>query len=286
MKMVEKSIDVQGVRIAYTECGPEDGRLLFCVHGLLSNGRDYDVLAISLAESGYRVIAIDLPGRGKSGWFEDAALYTLPNYIPYCLALIAQVSNGQPFDWFGVSLGGMIGMLCAATAQDIKIDRLALVDIGAEVPGSALDVVSEIAKSPTQFPSLDEAVAFFRRRCSAWGIEDEAHWAHLIQHNIIRTESGFMMHFDPKIGTVLPEKNETVVLWPFWDAIKIPVLLVRGEQSKILPRDVADDMKARYTGLNFEIVTFAGCGHVPNMMQKSHIEALKRWLDVRGNGCA
>jgi hypothetical protein len=32
--MIEKILDVKGFKIAYTELGPEDGRVVFCVHGL------------------------------------------------------------------------------------------------------------------------------------------------------------------------------------------------------------------------------------------------------------
>ena len=82
-EIVEKTLDVNGLTISYTDTGAPDGRVLFCVHGLLSNGRDYDFLAQHMAARGYRVIAMDLPGRGKSGWFTDRA-----HYAPHILCAV------------------------------------------------------------------------------------------------------------------------------------------------------------------------------------------------------
>ena len=276
--MIEKSLDVNGFKIAYTEIGPADGRVVFCVHGLLSNGRDYDALGEALAQRGYRVIAMDLPGRGHSDWFDEAAKYLLPNYVPYCLALLAEVAPGRGFDWLGVSLGGMIGM--ALTGMDgLRMERLVLVDIGAEIPGSALDVVAGLAKAPTLYGNEGEAIAFLKKRCGVWGIREEATWAHLIRHNIRHDESGqARMHYDPKIGEALTEKNETLQFWPLWETIRQPVLLVRGGQSIILPPDIAEQMTAKYTGKDFQEIVFADCGHVPNLMEAGQVERVLAWF--------
>ena len=60
-------------RIAYFEWGPESAsQVVLCVHGLTRNARDFDFLARRLASKGMRVIAPDLPGRGKSDWVRVA----------------------------------------------------------------------------------------------------------------------------------------------------------------------------------------------------------------------
>jgi len=53
-------------RLAYAEWGsPKAARTVVCVHGVSRTGRDFDTLAAALAEHGARVIAPDLPGRGR-----------------------------------------------------------------------------------------------------------------------------------------------------------------------------------------------------------------------------
>ena len=54
--------------VAYVEWGdPSSPRVAVCVHGLTRQGRDFDLLAQSLARLGYRVVCPDVAGRGRSG---------------------------------------------------------------------------------------------------------------------------------------------------------------------------------------------------------------------------
>lgn len=275
------TITLHGLSIAYTECGDPQGRILFCVHGLLSNGRDYDALELTMAAQGYRVISMDLIGRGRSEWFPDKTHYTLPHYLPFVIGLIAEVTQGKPFDYFGVSLGGMIGMALHKTLRG-QMQRLVLVDIGAEIPAQGLDAVSQLAKSPARFQTKEEAECFLKTRCAAWGITRDDVWAHLICHNIVPEGDGWRMHYDPAIGAALPEKNTTISFWPLWKQIRQPVLLIRGGQSNILPTGVAQKMEQTYKGKQFSEIVFEDCGHVPNLMEMEQIIRLKDWLLTSG----
>lgn len=279
IEVQQKSLPILGLEIAYTDTGPESGRVLFCVHGLLSNGRNYDALARTMAAQGFRVIAMDLPGRGKSGRFGEPGFYTLGAYLPFALELAKVITQGRPFDWLGVSLGGMIGMSLHNHA-DLKMERLILVDIGPEIPGPALDLVSGLAKAPTHYKTKEEAVSFLKKRCAAWGITDPAVWDHLIEHDIIAQPDGtWRMHYDPAIGATLKDQgNETLAFWELWEQIRQPLFLIRGGQSVILPKEIADRMQQDYKGVKIETLTFPFCGHVPNLMQPEQIEPLAAWL--------
>lgn len=275
--IIEKSINLSELSIAYTQTGDPQGRVLFCVHGLLSNGRDYDALAQAMAARGYNVICLDLPGRGRSGWFADKAQYMLPHYFPYVSGLIAQVTGGKPYDYFGVSLGGMIGM-GLANIEGLTPDRLIFVDIGAEIPAAGLDAVAGLAKTNPNFKTREEAIAFLKMRCDAWGITQEDTWVHLSAHNIVQDGDGWRMHYDPAIGAALAGKNETVAFWEVWAGVKQSVLLIRGRKSVLLPESVAQKMKATYTGAKFEEIVFNDCGHVPNLMEKEQIGRVAGWF--------
>lgn len=278
----QQSLPINGLDIAYTETGPENGRILFCVHGLLSNGRDYDFLARHMAAKGWRVVAMDLPGRGRSFWFPDPALYNVGAYLPFCIELAKYITQGKPFDWFGVSLGGIIGMSLHAHPE-LKMERLVLVDIGPEIPGAALDLVSSLARAPTQYDTKDAAVAFLKKRCAAWGITNPEVWAHLVAQDILPQADGtFRLHYDPGIGAAVKDTgNETLAFWEVWEQIKQPLLLIHGGQSLILPKEIAARMQRDYKGAAMETITFPFCGHVPNLMQPEQIEPLAAWLTAR-----
>ncbi len=56
----------------------------------------------------------------------------------------------------------------------------------------------------------------------------------------------------------------SVDLWKYWKAIRVPILVVRGENSDLLPPDLADRME-RLNPLVL-IRTFADCGHAPPLL--------------------
>lgn len=277
-EIVEKTLDVDGLTISYTDTGASDGRVLFCVHGLLSNGRDYDFLAKHMAAHGYRIIAMDLPGRGKSGWFTEHAHYAPPFYVPYCLALITHVAEGRSFDFLGVSLGGIIGM-SLHDCDGVNIERLVIADIGAEIPAAGLDKVSQLAKTYPVFDMREDAVRFLKERCAAWNIQDEEVWDHLAHHNIVPNDrGGYRMHYDSAIGAALLDENETLALWDLWEAIKQPILLIRGGRSVLLPQEISEQMQTRYRGRKIDEIVFEECGHVPNLMEDAHLKAVSGWF--------
>jgi len=101
-------------RVAFADWGPPDAKhVVLCCHGLTRNSRDFDFLARRLAARGMRVLAPDLPGRGRSQWVESAADYNTPLYLAAAAAVIA-ASGAKWVDWIGTSLGGHVGMEMAA----------------------------------------------------------------------------------------------------------------------------------------------------------------------------
>lgn len=90
-------------RMTYWEWGDPAAPAVICVHGLTRQGRDFDRLAVALAGD-FRVICPDLPGRGRSEWLSDAALYQPLSYITALSYLLAVISG--PIRWVGTSLGG------------------------------------------------------------------------------------------------------------------------------------------------------------------------------------
>lgn len=70
----------QFVQTHYTEWGARDNpEVVCCVHGLTRHCRDFDELALALSDR-FRVICVDVVGRGLSGWLADPQQY---NYVSY-----------------------------------------------------------------------------------------------------------------------------------------------------------------------------------------------------------
>jgi pimeloyl-ACP methyl ester carboxylesterase len=256
---------------------PDSDRIALCVHGLSRQGRDFDFLAAALAARGYRVICPDLAGRGESGWLTDAEDYALPQFSVDMTVLLARF-GADSVDWVGTSLGGLIGMVLAAL-PDTPIRRLVINDIGPSIPWPALRRIGDYLRgAPVDFPDLAAAEAYFRDILAPFGQLTPEQWAHITKHSVVATpERRYKLRYDRRIAEAFrPGRIYNLSLWSYWDAIKCPVLLLRGHDSDLLPRDIAVQMTTR--GPRTELVEIAGCGHAPALMSDDQIELIMGWL--------
>jgi len=265
--------------IAYADWGPKDAaRTVICVHGLSRQGRDFDFLAMALAERGVRVICPDLAGRGRSGRLGTALDYVFPQYCADLNALIATTANSE-IHWVGSSLGGLIGLVIAAMSNS-PIRRIVINDIGPSVP---LDVPFLIGQRllgiPASFKTLDEAVAYYRRAFSDYGNLDDDQWTHIARHSIEWCEQRriYRSLFDHKITQAFHFfMYYGMTLWDYWRRIPCPVLIVRGAKSTLLPRYTAREMLN--ANPQARLIEFEGVGHMPMLMSSDQISPVVDFL--------
>lgn len=262
-------------RIAYTEWGdPANPRVVLCCHGLTRNGRDFDALASDLA-SDFRVVCPDIVGRGASDWLRDPAHYGYPQYCADMNVLLARVSAGELY-WVGTSMGGLIGMTLAAQA-DSPVARLVINDVGPFVPKAALQRIADYVGLDNRFSSLAAIETHLRKVLAPFGQLTDAQWQHLVAHGHRTREDGtFGLAYDPAIARNVRLAVQDWDMWPLWDRISCPTLVLRGAQSDLLLPETARDMTAR--GPRAELVTWEGMGHAPALMAPDQIATIRRWL--------
>lgn len=267
-----------GVRLGLVEWGePDATRTVVCVHGLTRNARDFDRLAETFAGRGARVLAVDVAGRGRSSWLADKAAYTVPTYVAQ-LARLLEILGLREVDWIGTSMGGLIGMALAA-APGTPIRRLILNDVGPFVPKAALEPIRAYVGADPLFASLAEAEAYLRRIHASFGRLTDAQWRHLAEHSVRPTAEGLRLHYDP--GIKAPYEGQPAAdidLWPLWEAIAAPTLVLRGALSTLLLEETARAMLRR--GPECEVLTFPGCGHAPALVDPGQIEPVAAWLGL------
>lgn len=143
-------------RVAYREYGHQDNlNVVFCVHGLTRNCRDFDFLAEQLADT-HRVVCVDVVGRGNSDWVENKASYNYAQYMQDMTTVLASVGADQ-VHWVGTSMGGLIGMMLAAQPNN-PIKSLVLNDIGPFLPKAALERIASYVGKECHFSSREEVV--------------------------------------------------------------------------------------------------------------------------------
>jgi pimeloyl-ACP methyl ester carboxylesterase len=265
--------------IAYAEWGPpEASRTAICVHGLTRNGRDFDWLAEALAARGWRVLCPDMPGRGRSAWLREAGDYGYALYLAAGAALIAR-SGADEVAWVGTSMGGIIGMMLAAQ-PDTPIARLVLNDVGALIPKAALERIATYVGNDARFADLVELEAYLRRVHAPFGALTDAQWRHMAIHGARPAEQGGLaLHYDPAIATPFKQQEpQDVNLWPVWEQVACPTLIIRGASSDLLPAETAAEMIRRGC-LHAGVVEIPGCGHAPALMDDVQIAHVVDFLE-------
>lgn len=262
-------------RLRYQEWGSADNeRVLVCVHGLARNSRDFDELALALSRD-YRVICPDLPGRGESEWLDNPEDYALPQYLQDMVALIARLGV-RSVDWVGTSLGGLIGT-CLAAQKGTPIRRLVLNDIGPFVPQAALARISDYL-GDHRFDSEAELEGWLRRTYTALAGLNDRQWQHLVAHGKRQCENDRLgLHYDPAIAHNARKSAESDLdIWPLWQQVRCPQLLLHGETSDVLPADVVKRMCDENSAMT--VHTLAGLGHAPSLMESDQIALVVDWL--------
>lgn len=260
--------------LAWVEWGPPDGAPVVCVHGLTRNGRDFDALAEALAAAGRHVLCPDLPGRGRSAWLPDPALYQPPVYVAALAHLLARLEG--EVDWVGTSLGGICGIALAATPGN-PIRRLVLNDIGSHVPRPAMARIRDYLGGDTAFPSLAALEAHLRQVHAPFGPLTDAQWHHLAETSARPAEGGGVrLHYDPAIAEPIRAAEPAAIeLAPYWQHVTAPTLVIRGAESDLLLAETAAEM-ARRPGVR--IAEIPGCGHAPALMAAEQIALVSEFL--------
>lgn len=208
-----------GLRLNYREW-PGDGVPVVLLHGVTGSSADWMATARGL--HGRRLLALDARGHGDSGWDPEEG-YAGDHHF----ADVATALDGLGIErchLAGFSMGGGVAMMTAAALPE-RVQSLTVVDSYPQ---------------PTMTPGS--------RRIAGW----------------VSRFSGGTAWFDPAIARRFAEQLEAgnenrLDLWPLWEAIECPALIIRGEESDVLPASVAAEMLARLRGSRLHSI--AGVAH-------------------------
>ncbi|TSA16166.1 MAG: alpha/beta hydrolase [Betaproteobacteria bacterium] len=264
-------------QMAYTEWGdPANRKVLVCVHGLSRCGRDFDNLARAMAGE-YRVVCPDVPGRGLSGWLKNPMEYQVQTYVADMVTLLARL-DADSVHWVGTSMGGLIGMTLASIPES-PVQKLVLNEFGPIVAAASLVRIGEYLGKAPQFPDFAAAVRYIRAVSATFGAHSDAEWSTLTEHVVrMLPDGGYRMHYDPAITVPISAAriDKDIELWPYYDAIKCPTLVIRGALSDLLRRETLHEMTGR--GPRAKTVEIQDVGHAPTLMHADQIAIVREFL--------
>jgi pimeloyl-ACP methyl ester carboxylesterase len=120
-------IDANGHRLAAVQAGSADAPPVLLVPGYTGSKEDFGPILRTLADAGFRVTAIDLPGQYESPGLPDAAAYTPDALAPILTA--AARTLGPSVHLLGHSFGGFVAR-AAVIADPSPFASLVLMDSG------------------------------------------------------------------------------------------------------------------------------------------------------------
>jgi non-heme chloroperoxidase len=173
------------------------------------------------------VIALDARGHGASEWSRAAEYSTDAHFADLACALDAL--SIERCVLAGYSMGGGVAILAAHALVD-RVERLVVVDTypGPEMTEGSRRIAGFIAQGPwlkDGRPRFDPAIS-----------------------------AAFARDLDLEAGD--PRRLD---LWPHWDALECPTLLVRASASNVLPEAVALEMRSRLP--HTRLVALEGATH-------------------------
>ncbi|MGY4399136.1 pimeloyl-ACP methyl ester carboxylesterase [Sphingomonas sp. UYAg733] len=275
-----------GIRLHYRDYpareGREDRPPILCLPGLTRNGRDYANLAEHLAGE-WRVITVDLRGRGESGYAKDPMTYVPLTYVQDVEALLGELGVDR-FIAFGTSLGGIVTLLMAGllagTARE-KVAAVLLNDVGPEIDTAGLSRIRNyVGKSQTWPTWMHAARAVADGNGDVYPDYDIEDWLAMAKRLYRLNSTGrIVLDYDMKIAEPfrVPGNEAGPDMWLALNQLRgVPALIVRGERSDVFAAKTATRMAEVLEGA--ELVTVPGTGHAPTLDEPEVRSAIDRLL--------
>ena len=273
--VLDELIELRGLRFHYRDWeGPAaEAQDLVLLHGYTGHSRSWDAFAEAMS-SNYRVLALDQRGHGETAWAPPDQYGTF-EMVADLEAFVAALGLGR-FVLLGLSMGGIVAIEYAGRRPS-ALERLVIVDIAPEIATDGMRNITESVARSDVFDSVDAA---FARAREDNPIPPEAHQFHRVRHSLMRTDHGqWTYRYDRALrdpGNLRPRPSVEEG-WRSVAAINVPSLLIRGEDSNILDRAVADRMVRDIPDCQF--VEIAGSGHsVPLDKPDGFLDAVRTFL--------
>ncbi len=268
-----------GLRLHYRDYAGDPSRPpIICIPGLTRNARDFEGVAERLA-SEWRLICVDLRGRGESAYAKDPMTYVPLTYLQDMEALIRTLELGR-FALFGTSLGGLVTMLLAMS-DNSRLAGALINDIGPVIEEQGIDHIRSYVGRTQSWPTWLHAARFLseanRARYPDWKLDQ---WL-IFAKRLCRLNAGgrIVLDYDMRIAEPfkLPGGSTGFDMWAAFAGLKgVPSLVLRGELSDLLSGATVAEMEAQNPEL--ESVVIPRVGHAPTLDEPESAAAIDRLL--------
>ena len=249
----------EGLRLVADVRGDPDAPPVLFLHGGGQTRHAWGTTAATVADRGWRTVAMDLRGHGDSDWAPNGD-YSFTAFCADCVAVADQL--GRPPVLVGASLGGMAAMLAEGTSDRPVSSGLVLVDITPRTNQEGIQRISRFMQSGIAgFDTLDAAAAAI----AAYTPQRKrpVNPAGLLK--VLRQRDGrWYWHWDPLVIShdrteVVPDRF-AALLDAALGNIDVPTMLVWGLLSDVVTQEGVDELLARIPDVT--VVAVGGASHM------------------------
>jgi pimeloyl-ACP methyl ester carboxylesterase len=231
LRPLDRHVTVNGLRFHVLDWGGEGRVPLLLLHGFTGHAHAWDTLSIAL-QPNFHVYALDQRGHGDS----DPATVYGPIAAFDDLAGVVDQLGLAPLVVVGLSMGGRNAMYFTAKRPD-AVRKLVIVDIGPEISARAAQAPPG-PPEPEFWDSIEQAAQHLFRGNPYPGI----HYYRWVAADSLRQrpDGRLVWKWHPTVKTLRTQVD--VDWWGLLRSIPVPTLVLRGEESPILDREVAQRM--------------------------------------------
>ncbi|HEX3122804.1 MAG TPA: alpha/beta hydrolase [Rhodanobacteraceae bacterium] len=262
----ELSLDLPHLRLAAQTWGDPLLPRLLALHGWLDNAASFDRLAPLLCEH-FHIVALDLPGHGRSGHRPPGTWYHYVDYLGDALAA-ADALGWTRFGLLGHSLGGAVASMLAAACPQ-RIERLFLIEALGPLTAGVEQTLSLLQRAISQRHGLPaKALRVFaseaeaaQTRAKAGDLSLEAARIMVARGITPAPAGGFVWSSDPRLTLTSPQRYIEAQVLAVLDELHVPTQLILAQPApSFLPEAMINARIARVRDL--DVVRIAGHHHL------------------------
>ena len=253
----DKTVTANGLKLNYLDWGNEGATPMVLLHGLRGHRHSWDDFSAAVCQD-FHVLALDQRGRGDSDWAPDGD-YNTDAYVADLVAF-SDVLGLDKFVLVGHSMGGRNSMTFGGRYPE-KLEKLVVVDVGPESdPRGGARIAREIINVPEEFDSFEDVVDYMGKQNR---FASDAVMRRRLNYATKEMPNGKIgWRYDLAIrearrqGISTPQED----LWPALSRIACPTLIVRGTETDLLTREVAQRMVDTFP--DAQLVEISKAGHM------------------------
>ncbi len=248
----EQDLQLQDIQVHYKEAG--QGEALLILHGWGASSESWILLQRALSKEGFRVIAIDLPGFGRTN--PPAVAWGVQEYANFVERFVSAIGLDK-FFLLGHSFGGQIAISFTVEHQELVKKLILAAPPGIRrPPGFKERTLSALSKILSPFLFLVPSE-------SAKEILKKAAYRLIKRRDYAQAEG------------VMREVMQRVIredLFSIFSQIRVPTLIVWGDDDKLVPVQDAYTLLREIPHSAVEIIP--GAGHAPHLKTPEKLSQL------------